>query len=336
MKPVAILLLLFSLSRSQAQTPCTIRSLTTAPVNSIRGLSAVTDSIVWISGTQGKVGRSLDGGQHWDWYTVPGCDTVDFRDIEAFSASRAIVMGIASPARIFLTEDGGKQWKQVYFNDAKGIFLDAMDFRDEKEGMVTGDPIDGRFTILVTRNGGNSWEAVPGPAAQEGEACFAASGTTLRALPGKGFAFASGGTISRLFRYDGASWTPRPLPLTQGAPSTGTFSFAFHDAQNGVAVGGDYMEAANTTRNCFITRDGGRTWVAPTAPPAGYRSGVEYLDARRLLTTGPSGTEYSTDGGMHWTSVGTEGYHVARKAKKGNRIFLAGSKGRIAVLEWHK
>lgn len=310
-----------------------LRPLVTAPVSSIRGLSVVNDSVIWISGTEGKAGKSVDGGKHWEWYTVPGCDTCDFRDIEAFSAEKAVIMGIAEPARIYLTTDGGRHWKQVYYNDTKGIFLDGMHFRDHQKGLIIGDPVDGIFTILRTTNGGETWEAVKGPPAKEGEASFAASGTTVQMLDGKTFAACSGGSVSRFFRYDGASWTNFPVPVAQGAPSKGIFSFAFRNARQGVAVGGDYLDMKNTTGNCVLTKDGGKTWTVPATGPRGYRSSVTYLNDRRLLATGPTGTDISEDGGLNWSAVSDEGFHVAQKAKKGTKIYLAGSKGRIAVLE---
>src|SRR6187402_499285 len=53
---------------------------------SLRGLSVVTDLDVWVSGSAGKVGHSVDGGGHWEWITVPNYEKRDFRDIEAFDA----------------------------------------------------------------------------------------------------------------------------------------------------------------------------------------------------------------------------------------------------------
>lgn len=336
MRPAIWLFILFTGTTVYAQTSPSsykIRSLTSAPINSIRGLSVVTDSVLWVSGTQGKAGRSTDAGNTWEWYSIPGCDTVDFRDIEAFSSERAVIMSSGEPARIYLTADGGKNWKQTYYNDTKGIFLDAMDFWNEREGVIIGDPINDLFTILRTSNGGATWEPVKGPKASPGEACFAASGTTLRVLKGKDFAFASGGTVSRFFRFNGTSWHITAWPATQGVSTKGIFSFAFRDASNGVAVGGDYQDVKDENRNCLITKDGGRTWTAPVQAPRGYRTGVEYLDNKRLIVTGPFGTELSADGGSTWSPLADEGYHVTRKAKKGNAVYMAGGKGRIAVLD---
>ena len=49
--------------------------------SSLRGLSVVDDQVVWASGSNGTVGKSLDGGNTWDWMVVKGFKTTDFRDI---------------------------------------------------------------------------------------------------------------------------------------------------------------------------------------------------------------------------------------------------------------
>jgi photosystem II stability/assembly factor-like uncharacterized protein len=334
MKFLQIIFVLFCgiFSICQAQQ---VELLTTAPIGSIRGLSVVTDEVLWVSGTQGKAGRSTDGGENWEWFDIPGCDSCDFRDVEGFSADRAVIMGIAEPARIFLTENGGKSWRQVYFNGTKGIFLDAMDFFNDKDGVIAGDAINGRFKGLRTKDGGRTWQDIDMPEAAEGEACFAASGTTLRALPGKNsFAIATGGLKSRFFRYKSGKWTVTEWPVKQGIPSAGIFSFAFWNAKNGVAVGGDYMNPKAPEGNCVLTADGGKTWSPAQKGPRGYRSAVEYIDENLLIATGPAGTDISRDGGQTWEALSDEGFHAVRKAKQGTKIYFAGAKGRIAALRF--
>ena len=40
------------------------------------------------------------------------------------------------------------------------MFLDAMEFRDPKNGMVIGDPVDGRFFIAKTNDAGEFMERI--------------------------------------------------------------------------------------------------------------------------------------------------------------------------------
>lgn len=328
------LMMMCALPALAQQQEYNIQALTKAPVNSIRGLSVVNDSVLWVSGTQGMVGRSTNGGKEWKWMKVSGCDSCDWRDIEAFSATKAVIVNAGEPAHIFLTKDGGNNWQKVYFSNTKGVFYDGMDFWNDQEGIAVGDPLNGVFTLLKTSNGGESWQpfTVNTPPVKEGEASFAASGTTIRTLSGKSFSFVSGGTASRLFTFDGRTWHVHPTPLVQGENSTGAFSIAFSNDRRGIAVGGDYRQDTIRANNCFMTKDGGATWDAPVTPPFGFRSSVEYIRPQLLIATGTSGTDISEDGGIHWHNISREGYHVARRAKKGERVYLAGGSGRIAVL----
>jgi len=46
---------------------------------------------VWVSGTEGTVLRTTDGGKSWDALKVPKADTLDFRGIRAFDAETAVL-----------------------------------------------------------------------------------------------------------------------------------------------------------------------------------------------------------------------------------------------------
>ena len=70
-----------------------ISLLTTGRPVSLRGLSVVNDRVLWVSGSGGTVGRSIDSGKTWIWNTVNQYKKTDFRDIEAFSEMEAVVMG---------------------------------------------------------------------------------------------------------------------------------------------------------------------------------------------------------------------------------------------------
>jgi len=309
------------------------------PMKSIRGLQAVNDNVVWVSGTGGMVGRTTNAGKDWKWFHV--ADSCDFRSIHAFDSMKAVVVSIASPALIFLTLDGGKHWENVYTNGQKDIFFDGLIFFNDQQGMAIGDPLKdsagvARFTILRTSNGGRSWTMDPTfalPPAGDGEAIFAASNSSLITLPSGKALFVTGGKVSRLFSLNTIKdnkWSVYPLPLIQGKSSTGAFSVAFRDALHGIIVGGDYMNDHLSDKNCLLTNDGGNTWTIPATPPAGYKSAVTWIDNRTLLCTGTSGTDISTNNGQSWTQIST-GYHTTSKARKGKKVFLAGKQ--IAVVE---
>lgn len=329
--------LLFLLSSlpffSSAQT---IEPLTSGQAVSIRGLCPVNDEVIWVSGSHGTVGKSLDGGKTWQWTIVKGFEKTDFRDIEAFNAQTAIIMGIAEPAMILKTVDGGASWKVVFSDSTKGMFLDAMDFYDSKHGVVVGDPIESKFFIAKTTNGGNTWQKTPAimqSNSAPGEGCFASSGTNIFYFRNKDFLFVSGGTLSRL--HDDAGG--RLIPIIQGKESMGANSIAVRTdgprvSNTFIIAGGDFSHDKDTTQNCVLTHDGGHTWIRPTTPPHGYRSCIIYITNKKLLCCGTSGVDLSTDSGLTWRLISENGFHVCRKAKNGKAVYLAGSNGRIAKL----
>ncbi|MCW5913322.1 MAG: oxidoreductase [Chitinophagaceae bacterium] len=298
---------------------------------SIRGLSVVDNNIIWASGSRGQVALSTDGGKTFTWKTVAGYEKVDFRDIEAFDAKTAIIMGTASPAYILRTHDGGNTWDKVYENTDSSMFLDAMEFWNDMSGIVIGDPQQGRFFIGRTFDGGKSWQSIPEsfrPIAAPGEACIAASGTNIRKLKKDEAVFISGGRESNLFVRD----EKIKIPILQGKESTGANSIAIKKHKTMVVVGGDFNQPADTTGNAAISYDGGKNWIKPTTPPGGYRSCVEYIKGSRWITCGLTGVDISNDDGKNWKQISGTSFHVVRKAKKGSAVFLAGSGGRIARL----
>lgn len=56
-------------------------SLNTQTNTSIRGLSVVSDSVAWVSGSNGFIGKTIDGGKVWKWTKPAGYEKLDFRDI---------------------------------------------------------------------------------------------------------------------------------------------------------------------------------------------------------------------------------------------------------------
>jgi len=320
---------------ARGQQKSWLQPLTPGPLKSIRGLCVLTDRLLWASGTGGMVGKSTDGGKEWQWTRVSGCDSCDWRAINAFNEKEAVVVNAGEPAHIYRTQDGGATWQQVYYNDTKGIFFDDMEFWNNREGMAIGDPLQDHFMMLRTQDGGKHWDTLPlkqRPAALAGEAIFAASAGNLQTLPGQQAWFITGGAAARSIRLQHGRWQAAPLPILQGAATQGAFAIAVRNAQQAIVVGGDYRNDTLRERNCLLTADGGKTWTQPAVPPQGFRSSVIYINAQTAVATGTSGTDISFDSGRHWELISKEGFHVVQAAKKGKAVFLAGSDGRIAQL----
>src|SRR5438876_12429720 len=61
-----------------------------------RGLSVVSEKVVWASGTGGTVIKTIDGGGLWTVMKVPDAEKLDFRDLEAFDANTAYILSIGN------------------------------------------------------------------------------------------------------------------------------------------------------------------------------------------------------------------------------------------------
>jgi len=310
----------------------TIQPLSGGTTTSLRGLSVVDDKTIWVSGSNGTIGRSIDSGHTWKWMVVHGFEHAEFRDIEAFDETAAVIMGVGSPAYILRTDDGGNTWKVTFEEKDSAMYLDAMYFWNEQSGIVVGDPINNRFYIARTFDGGLHWRGIPEgnyPGADSGEVCFAASGTNICKVNNAEACFVSGGLKSRLFIQN----KKIDIPFAKGSATIGANSIATKNDKIFIVVGGDYKQVDSTQGNCFITKDAGKTWLTPATPPNGYRSCVEYINKTKWICCGINGVDYTNNDGNTWSAISTKSFNVCRKAKNnGKSVFLAGNNGIIARL----
>jgi hypothetical protein len=312
---------------------------------SFRGMSITRDGTIWVSGSKGTIGKSAGEGKSWTWVKPSGFENRDFRDIEGFNNQTALAMAVDSPGIILRTTDGGISWKTVYQNEQKGIFLDDMAFRNEREGVCVGDPLeDGRLLILSTQDGGETWQELETgqkPLVIPGEAMFAASGSNATAHPDNHHAYllVTGGKASRLWTI--YPFQPKkepkvtPLPVQQGGQMTGA---------NGITAigsyllipGGDYTNPTKSDSNFAI--------VYKNRPPqlielaGGYRSSIADNGYTWRVACGISGISIH-DGPFAsyptaWKIFSQEPFHVVRNQPGSSIFWLAGQRGRIAILKF--
>ena len=60
---------------------------------------------------------------------------------------------------------------------------------------------------------------------------------------------------------------------------------------------------------------------------------VPGTDGPKLIAVGPSGSDYSADGGRTWQPLGAEGFHALSIAPHGDAAWAVGENGRVARLD---
>jgi photosystem II stability/assembly factor-like uncharacterized protein len=303
----------------------------------LRGLSVVSDQVVWTSGSLGTVLRTTNGGGTWQSVGPPGTETLQFRDIEAFDSQTAVILSIGTgpDSKIYRTSDGGQTWQLVFTNAEPTAFYDCMTFFDEKRGLALSDPVNGRFRILETTDGGRSWQIVDAdmPPALPGEFAFAASGQCITSFGGGDAWFGTGGdAVARVFHSSdrGHTWEVAETPILSG-PSAGVFALAFRDPLHGLAVGGDFALPTASPDAFALSDDGGRSWSLVTAAPDEYRSGATWATSKVALAVGPSGSDFSSDRGQSWTRFDAGSFDTVDCAGQ-FACWASGEQGRVAKL----
>jgi photosystem II stability/assembly factor-like uncharacterized protein len=302
---------------------------------SLRGISAVSDRVVWVSGSGGTVLRTTDSGAHWQRRIRGLPSDLDFRAIQTYDGRIVTVMaaGAGEKSAIYRTTDAGEHWTLVHQNKIQGAFFDGFAFFDALRGLLVGDPVDGKFFLLTTSDGGQTWSRIDGPTARDGEGAFAASNTSLVVHRDGHAWFGTGGVLGgRVFNsYDwGRTWTGVSTTIPHDTAAAGVFSLAFPDASHGYASGGDYQKLAESKGVLSETMDGGASWHEFEGAK-GYRSAI-VTDGHHIIVTGPSGTEMKP-ANAPWQPVEGDGYHALSLAPKGKVVWASGSKGRIAHMK---
>jgi len=280
----------------------------------LRGLHMANDSVAWASGTNGTV-LITSHGNSWKDVSIKDAESLDFLDIHAFDDKNALVMNSGNGLSIYRTSDGGSNWTLVFHEADSNLFFDGMNFAEGGIGYAYGDPIDGRMALIESIDFGKHWNWINEkfrPVLDSAEASYAASGSGIKVMDDQLWIATSGGKKSHVYNRlrEFSQLIPNETPLFSEA-GAGIFSLAFWNMNEGVIVGGSYIDSTDASSNCAITNDGGKTWELITENnPKGYRSCVaSKADGSLLLAVGRTGSDYSINKGKTWVANGDEGYY---------------------------
>lgn len=283
--------------------------------HSIQGLHArsvtfVNEDAIIIAGPKGVFCGKYFGGDLVEQPALEGAE--DIRDMHLFNNGTMVMMNSGDTAKIYVVGFNGEQ-ATVF--DSAGVFLDGLDFWDDKNGIAYGDPVGGKFFLVKTNNAGRSWDAYTPerfPDILKNEAGFAASGTGLQCIGDSTVYFATGmADTARLFcSYDrGKTWTAKNTPLKSG-DSYGIYSIEFWSEKEGIIIGGSWEETEYRKKICYYTSDGGDTWINRSKGLGGYSSCVQgNANGTCIFATGDQGTYFTLDKGLNWFLLFERNYY---------------------------
>lgn len=310
---------------------------------SIRAIEPIDENRVWFAADNGKVGL-IDGDMPKLAIIKYADSLLHFRSI-ATTKEAVFVLSIASPAVLYKIGFNGTEAtniEEVYKESGPEVFYDAMKFWNDEEGIAIGDPTQNCMSVIITRDGGNTWNKVSCenlPKVEKGEAAFAASNSNI-AIYGNNAWVATGGMKSRVMHTadKGKTWQIYDTPIIKGKAMTGIYSIDFWDAHHGIVFGGNWEDKTSNKKNKAITEDGGKTWklVADGEEPD-YRSSVKYVPSTQgsgVVAIGSLGISFSGDGGKHWKKLSDEGF-FAIEFVNDSIAFASGNK-RISKLVFKK
>lgn len=297
---------------------------------SIRAISAVSSNELVFAGSKGDIGLTEDSGRTWGFEFLKYHDSITphFRSI-AKAGPNIFALSIANPALLYKISFG--QQKIVYKEEHEKVFYDAMTFLDNKTGIAIGDPINGCTSIIMTHDGGNTWEKIDCsklPEVKEGEASFAASNTNI-AFVKNTIWIVTGGTRARVLKSSdkGETWKIIETPIIQGNGPQGIYSVDFYDENNGIIIGGDYSKPDLNIANKAITTDGGETWtIVADGENPNYKSCVQYIpntQGKELIAVGKTGVSFSNDSGHTWKDISKDSYYAIQFVDR-NTAWLSG------------
>ncbi len=255
------------------------------------------------------------------------------------SGKDVYLLSIGSPALLYKITPKDNV-SIVYKETHEKTFYDSMDFWNDQEGIAIGDSTDGCLSVIITRDGGETWDKLSCdnlPKGTENEGAFAASDTNISIVGDNTWVATTAGRI--YYSPDkGINWDVFDTPIVKDKETEGIYSIDFYDELNGFAIGGDYTKPDDNQANKILTKDGGKTWqlVAEGQEP-GYRSCVQYIPNRagkELVAIGFKGIDYSNDGGYNWKHLSDEGFYTVRFLN--DSIAYAAGKGRISKLTFRK
>ncbi|WP_194851556.1 T9SS type A sorting domain-containing protein [Nonlabens antarcticus] len=289
------------------------------PSTGISRFDIVDENVVWGIGYNGinpsnniqQFSKSSDGGLTWtNGNFTLGDVGLGIGDITAIDDQIAFIAVHArsesQTGGVWKTEDGGSIWTKVTQTEftAAASFPNVIQFYDNGDGVVIGDPVNGKWEIYRSADFGSTFtELNPANirAPLDNETGYLAKkhvvDNSIWFTTSKGRIFHS---IDR-----GVNWNVYPSPISDfgGADTFGDLSFS--DTNKGVLQ--------TNAGVVYSTVNAGVTWNQITTSGSGspYGDNIAYIPGTSSIVSvgsdpAAAGSSYSLDDGVSWTNIDSE------------------------------
>ncbi|MDX1705834.1 hypothetical protein [Pseudidiomarina sp.] len=297
------------------------------------GISTPSADVIWLSGSSSTIGRSVDGGASWDYFQPASAD-LEFRDIEATSASEAYALSIGKggASRIYHTGDGGRNW-QLHYRAGSNQFLNCMAMSETGEAWVYGDSVDSLWSMVRGADGRNWLTArnVVDSKPLPGEGGLAASGSCIRYKNNVWVIGTANATTARLLikRDFGIRFKAIDSPLPAG-PSAGIASVWPFSQRHALLAGGDLNNSEARPR--LVRYEDGEFTPLSEPPLAGALYSLTVLPDGAILVSNPDGAALLPAANEAWLRLSEE--NIWNSACVAGHCYLAGKSGYVAKFSW--
>lgn len=274
---VVLVLMIFINSMTMAQWS----ELSTGTSLPLYSASAPNNSICFASGP-GVVIKTTNAGTS-PWLNVTPSGPYIYWTVFAYDANLVFLCatdtGYAA-TYIMRSSNGGSNWQTVM--SMNGAFFDAVWMYNANNGFMYGDPVNGRWLLYKTTNGGLNWDS---------------TGMYLPQLGGEW------GWNNGIY-YDGtATWFATGNPSDTGRiyKSTNLTAWTY---KNTPGVSGTQIIWFNNATTGFAcqakTTDAGNTWFKMTSPDTNNISTITGYNNLTWCTASNSRIYKSTNFGVNW------------------------------------
>lgn len=250
---------------------------------------AYNENIAWATGELGKVLYTSNGGTNWQNRTNVIFGTSNVYSVHATDPVSAFVVCNINGGKVFKTQTQGLSWQTSF--SRSNVVLSDVQFLDANTGFIFGNPYNGKYFIIKTVNGGNTFDttSVTRPNAPNPNSQIIPNCTYVLQNGVGGPIFIWFGTSTGEVFYStntGISWSS-----STPDPGISVLSITFSSAQNGL-LGGD---------SPFMSINGGSGWIFQNSyPNTGRFFSFENVAGEYFYSSGP-GIYHSTNNAASFT-----------------------------------